>query len=141
MENKNPHPAEMAQGAPMTDLARFAKEQLAALEKTYGVQFDRLSQIAAEPGGERVLALWKAGADLADAWAAVNLEKVLSKKQTALKQAVLNSVYGKQHLVPAGGGARQEAEVPEDVYEQYRALVPGMTRSQICADWRRYNEN
>ena len=106
MENKTPHPAEMAQGAQMTDLARFAKEQLAALEKTYGVQFDRLSQIAAEPGGERVLALWKAGADLADAWAAVNLEKVLSKKQTALKlySEVDNSVAGTTVTIPAETG-------------------------------------
>lgn len=118
-------------------MVQFGKEQLAALKQAWGVQYESLAQLAQDEGGDRVLALWKAGASLPDAWAVVNLEKVISKKTAALKQAALNAVRSKQHLTPAGGTAA-ETPPPQEVYEQYRALVPGMTDQQISADWNRY---
>ena len=141
MEEKKTGLPQQADSEQTARLAEFAKSQLAALEKAHGVHFERMSQLAGAPGGARVMALWKAGAELADAWAAVNLDRVMDKKLAALKQAALNSVYSKRHLVPARGMAEEDAVLPDEVYEQYRALVPNMTDSQIRADWRRYNEN
>ena len=120
------------------ELAGFGRQELESLKAAYGVEFSDLEQLAASEKGEQVLRLWSAGAPLAGAWAAMNLDKITAKSAAAAKQSALNAVLGKSHLIPTGGSAAAESPVPTEVYDQYKALLPNFSDSEIRASWQRY---
>lgn len=121
-----------------SEAREFGRQELADLQKAHGVQFEGIEQLAASEKGQLVMQLWKAGAPLTNAWAAVNLDKIAAKSAVAAKQAAMNALLGKSHLVSTTATAAASAPVPTEVYEQYKELMPKMTDAQIRASWQRY---
>lgn len=119
-------------------LAAFGEAELAHLRAAHGVTAQNLSELVSSEGGERVLALWRSGVPLTDAYAAVNLAAVTAKRTAAAKQSALNAVLGKSHLAPTGGGASDEVHIPPEVYQQYKALLPGWSDAEIRKSYTRY---
>lgn len=119
-------------------MAQFGRAELAALADAHGAQFADLAQLRQSQDGGRVLRLWQSGVPMADAWAAVHFKEIAARGQEAMRQSALNAVLGKQHLTPTGGGASEETPVPAEVYEQYKAMLPGFSDAQIRASWRSY---
>ena len=89
-------------------------------------------------GGGEVAKLICSGVDPVMAYRAVNFELLASKKAAAAKQTAANK-QGKEHLVPAGGGAAggsQGKEIPRDQLNMYREMWPDETDAQLR---QRYN--
>lgn len=121
-------------------LEDFARRELELLNQTYGLELPELAALREEPEGTRVLALFERGVPLPDAYAVVHLAEITAKREQAAKQAALNAVNGRAHLRRTTGVPVQEAAVPAEVYEQYRAMMPGWSDSKIRRSYQEYKK-
>lgn len=121
-------------------LEEFARRELELLNQTYGLALPELAALSEEPDGARVLALFARGIPLPDAYAVVHLGEITAQREEAARQAALNAVNGRAHLHRTAGLPVQEAAVPAEVYEQYRAMMPGWSDSKIRRSYQEYKE-
>lgn len=81
---------------------------------------------------DRVRALVRGGASIADAWKAVNLERVAKHEREAAAQAVRNGITGKDHMqeTPAGRG-EGAMQMSAAVTRKYRETYPGLSDEEL----------
>lgn len=100
-----------------------------------------LKVIAGLRNGPEVLSCWRnmrpAGLELADAFLLKNYQELLERQSEAARQAAINSMAGRAHLLSSSGGQGEEVRVPGGVYELYRALNPGATEQEIKAHYKK----
>lgn len=125
--------AEAAQRAAMETRARaWYSEQVRAISA-----LDPEIQTMEDLAGKRpeqypqLMELVGRGVSLADAYKALNFEALAGRRAAAAKQATMNLAAGKAHLEPAAMKARAGIEVPVDVREQFRDLMPGISDEEI----------
>jgi len=113
-----------------------------AAQKRFDAQIAEIQTIAPEiktaedlMAGEnydRVRALVRGGASIADAWKAVNLERVAKHERAAAAQSVRNGITGKDHMqeTPAGRG-EGGLQMPAAVERKYRETYPGASDEEL----------
>lgn len=145
-ERGEEQPAEMpaeqpSQPAVLPELLEdFARRELEQLNAAYGLALPELAALQEAPDGARVLALFERGIPLTDAYAVVHLAEITAQREAAARQEALNAVNGRAHLHRTAGLPAQEAAVPAEVYEQYRAMMPGWSDSRIRRSYQEYKE-
>ena len=85
------------------------------------------------------LKLVQQGATLEDAFWLANRQELDQRRRAASRQAAINAAPGKSHL--SAGVAREAGEpveVPADLAESYREMMPGATDGEIRAAYARY---
>lgn len=98
-----------------------------------------LEDIAAMPTGQEFNRLVQLGNSMEDAFYLANRKEIEARKIAAAKTAAVHGVAGKQHLnpVPAGGGS-EPVEVPADMRDAYREMMPDATDAEIKAAYTKY---
>lgn len=91
-------------------------------------------------GFGKMLGLVRNGVSLVDAYKLGHFEELSARRASAAKQAALNQSAGKAHLKATGsqGHAEGSVEVPPEVRQQYRDMMPGITDEQIRKEYARY---
>lgn len=119
-------------------LSEFIGSELRRLVEAYpdsGITSFR--DLMNKPYAKELMRYWSRGIPLYKAYGIVNSEEIYSRRSAAEKQAALNSLRSKSHLVSAGGASRGDKSVPMDVMEQYREFFPDWNDSQIINDYRK----
>lgn len=144
------HPAVMqarqATMAAAMERAKAVREQAAgAIRKSIqaiGREFPEiqsLEDIAKMPTAGRFNALVQKGLSLEDAFYLANRREMDQRRRAASRQAAINAAQGKRHL---SAGLTQEAgdavEVPSEMAESYREMMPGATDAEIQKAYARY---
>lgn len=119
-------------------LAQFIASELRQLVEAYpdsGITSFR--DLMNQPYAKELMRYWSRGIPLYKAYGIVNAEEIYTKRSGAEKQAALNSLRSKSHLVSAGGASRADKSVPMEVMEQYREFFPDWNDTQIINDYRK----
>ena len=78
------------------------------------------------------------GYSVFDAYIAANYETLGEKRSAAAKQAALNSVNGKGHLVSTKGGAGDDVVIPQGTLDMYRRTFPGKDESWYLEQYKKF---
>lgn len=90
------------------------------------------SEINSLSNAEKVTSFVQKGYGLADAYKLANFNDILSGKQTAAKQAAINSLNSTAHIQPTGAAADvKDVNVPAGVMEYYHRFFPKWNEEQI----------
>lgn len=144
------HPAVMqarqATMAAAMERAKTVRERAAgAIQKSIqaiGREFPEirsLDDIAKLPTAGRFNELVQKGLALEDAFYLANRQELDQRHRAASRQAAINAAQGKRHL--SAGLAREAGEaveVPADMAESYREMMPGATDAEIRTAYARY---
>ena len=88
---------------------------------------------------DRFNALVQKGLSLEDAFYLANRREMDQRRRAASRQAAINAAQGKRHL---SAGLTQETgdavEVPSEMAESYREMMPGATDAEIQKAYARY---
>lgn len=137
------HPAVMqARQATMqaaAQAARAARERAdAAIRKSLTAisaefpEIKTLDDIAAMPTAGRFNELVQKGLGLEDAFYLANRQELDQRRRAASRQAAISAVRSKSHLnAGVAGEAAEAVDVPADMAESYREMMPGATDAQI----------
>ena len=91
-----------------------------------------LEDIVAKPTGKAFQAYVDKGLTIEEAFQLANRKEIEARKLTAAQAAARNGVAGKSHLNPVTGGSGQEpVEVPAEMRDAYREMMPGATDAEI----------
>jgi hypothetical protein len=81
------------------------------------------------------------GYDLVDAYKLANYDKLMSRSLDGAKQSALNHLNSKSHLTSTTFGASgAEAEIPADIKQMYKQLLPGMSDKEISEHYAKYKK-
>ena len=137
------HPAvQQARQATMqaaAQAARAAQERAnAAIQKSLaaiGAEFPdikSLDDIARMPTAPRFNELVQKGLGLEDAFFLANRQELDQRRRAASRQAAISAAQSKAHLNAGVAGETADAvDVPADMAESYREMMPGATDAQI----------
>lgn len=137
------HPAvQQARQATMqaaAQAARAAQERAnAAIQKSLaaiGAEFPdikSLDDIARMPTAPRFNELVQKGLGLEDAFFLANRQELDQRRRAASRQAAISAAQSKVHLNAGVAGETADAvDVPADMAESYREMMPGATDAQI----------
>lgn len=89
-------------------------------------QFPRLMQMV---GG---------GMTLAEAYKGLNYDTLAARRAAAAQQTVRNQAAGKAHMEPTGGQGKGGVEVPQNVKEEFRVLMPDITDAEMSRQYSDY---
>ena len=124
------------------EVQRQADASIARSIQEIGREFPEiksLEDIAKMPTAGRFNELVQRGATLEDAFWLANRQELDQRRRAASRQAAINAAQGKSHL---SAGVAQKAgeavEVPADLAESYREMMPGATDGEIRAAYARY---
>jgi len=127
-----------AMGTDSAKLAEFIGSELRKLISAYPDSgITSLKDLLNKPYAKELMRYWSRGIPLYKAYGIVNAEEIYAKRAAAEKQAALNTLRSKSHLVSTGGASRADKSVPMEVMEQYREFFPDWNDSQIISDYRR----
>lgn len=124
------------------EVQRQADASIARSIQEIGKEFPEiknLEDIAKMPTAGRFNELVQQGATLEDAFWLANRQELDQRRRAASRQAAINAARGKSHL--SAGVAREAGEpveVPADLAESYREMMPGATDGEIRAAYARY---
>ena len=91
-----------------------------------------LEDIAGMPTAGRFNELVQKGLGLEDAFFLANRQELDQRRRAASRQAAINAAQGKRHLNAGVAGETADAvDVPADMAESYREMMPGATDAQI----------
>jgi hypothetical protein len=92
-----------------------------------------IDDVSTLPNFEQIYAHVQRGLRLKDAYILANYQTLADKKAAAARQSALTNATGKQHLQKTAGGDGdvEEIALPDDVYQNYKLMLPGWTRKQI----------
>lgn len=76
--------------------------------------------------------------DPVHAYIIANNGKISEKRSAAAKQAALNSVNGKGHLVSTKGGAGDDVVIPQGTLDMYRRTFPGKDESWYLEQYKKF---
>lgn len=76
--------------------------------------------------------------DPVHAYIIANNGKLGEKRSAAAKQAALNSVNGKGHLVSTKGGAGDDVVIPQGTLDMYRRTFPGKDESWYLEQYKKF---
>lgn len=117
--------------------AAIAKS-LQAISKEFP-EVKTLEDIAKMPTAGRFNELVQRGATLEDAFWLANRQELDRRHRAASRQAAISAAQGKDHLsAGVGREAPETVEVPADLAESYREMMPGATDKEIRAAYARY---
>lgn len=117
--------------------AAIAKS-LQAISKEFP-EVKTLEDIAKMPTAGRFNELVQRGATLEDAFWLANRQELDRRHRAASRQAAIRAAQGKDHLsAGVGREAPETVEVPADLAESYREMMPGATDKEIRAAYARY---
>lgn len=137
------HPAvQQARQATMQAAAQAAKAAQeranAAIQKSLtaiGAEFPdikSLDDIAKMPTAGRFNELVQKGLGLEDAFYLANRQELDQRRRAASRQAAINAAQSKAHLNAGVAGETADAvDVPADMAESYREMMPGATDAEI----------
>lgn len=119
-----------------------AQEAIGAFVKGLSAEWPEIKSmddIAAMPTAEEFNGYVQMGLSLDKAFYLANRKEIEARKIAAAKTAAIHGVAGKQHLnpVPAGGGS-EPVEVPADMRDAYREMMPDATDAEIKAAYTKY---
>ncbi|MBQ2897983.1 MAG: hypothetical protein IJE46_06680 [Clostridia bacterium] len=78
---------------------------------------------------------------ISDAYKLANLSSIVEQGSKKGAQMARNDIESKNHLTTTkGAGAGDTVIVPEDIKEQYRAFIPGITDEEIAKDFKKSME-
>ena len=124
------------------EVQRQADASIARSIQEIGREFPEiksLEDIAKMPTAGRFNELVQRGATLEDAFWLANRQELDQRRRAASRQAAINAAQGKSRL---SAGVAQKAgeavEVPADLVESYREMMPGATDGEIRAAYARY---
>lgn len=120
------------------DLEYFIQMQLEELQEQFPEsEIKSISDILNRPDGEEIMKYWGLGIPLAKAYAVCNLDEITGRRSDAAMQNAFNQWTNRSHLQPTRGGVANEVSVPPEVMEEYLALVPGASMSEIKRHYQR----
>lgn len=91
-----------------------------------------LDDIARMPTAGRFNELVQKGIGIEDAFFLANRQELDQRRRAASRQAAINAAQSKRHLSAGVSGETAEAvDVPADMAESYREMMPGATDAQI----------
>ena len=98
-----------------------------------------MDDIIALPTRDDFNRLVQMGNTIEDAFYLANRKEIEARKIAAARTAAVHGVAGKQHLnpVPAGGGS-EPVEVPADMRDAYREMMPDATDAEIKAAYTKF---
>lgn len=119
-----------------------AQEAIGAAVKNISAtwpEIKSLEDITALPTRDEFNRLVQLGNTVEEAFYLANRKEIEARKIAAAKTAAVHGVAGKQHLnpVPAGGG-NEPVEVPADMRDAYREMMPNATDAEIKAAYTKY---
>lgn len=124
------------------EVQRQADASIARSIQEIGREFPEiksLEDIAKMPTAGRFNELVQLGTTLEDAFWLANRKELDQRRRAASRQAAINAAQGKSRL---SAGVAQKAgeavEVPADLAESYREMMPGATDGEIRAAYARY---
>lgn len=127
-----------AMGADSAKLAEFIGSELRKLIEAYPDSgITSLKDLLNKPYAKELMRYWSRGIPLYKAYGIVNAEDIYARRAAADKQAALNTLRSKSHLVSTGGASRADKSVPMEVMEQYREFFPDWNDTQIISDYRK----
>ena len=120
-----------------------AKTVIAESLKTITAEFPEvksLDDIARMPTAGRFNALVQQGIGLEDAFFLANRESIVQKQRAAARQAAVTAAQSKAGLnAGIGKGANGQAlEVPADMVEAYREMMPDASMDEIRTEYAKY---
>lgn len=119
-------------------LAEFIASELRKLVEAYpDCGITSFKDLMSKPYAKELMRYWSRGIPLYKAYGIVNAEEIYSRRAASDKQAALNSVRSKSHLVSSGGASRGDKTVPMEIMEQYREFFPDWNDTQIISDYRK----
>lgn len=91
-----------------------------------------LEDIAKMPTAGRFNALVQKGIGIEDAFFLANRQELDQRRRAASRQAAINAAQGKRHLsAGVSGESADVVDVPADMAESYREMMPGATDAEI----------
>lgn len=121
-------------------LAQFIAGELRKLVEAYpDCGITSFKDLMSKPYAKELMRYWSRGIPLYKAYGIVNADEIYSRRAAAEKQAALNALRSKSHLVSTGGASRADKSVPMEVMEQYREFFPDWNDTQIISDYRKRN--
>lgn len=90
------------------------------------------------PAAAEFNGLVEKGIPLKQAYLAVNHDKLTKRAVEAARQSVINSGASKSHLKATAQKGVPEVSVPDEVYANYKALMPELTRKEIEEHYRKH---
>jgi hypothetical protein len=147
------HPAiQQAQQVIRAAEAERERAQAAQAKGWYGEQIKQINSLdpeaklgsledlaAKEPEQyTKMLGMVTRGVSFVDAYKMLHFDDLTQRRAAAAQQAVRNQAAGKAHLTPSGGQGKAGIEVPADIREEFRALMPGITDAEIARQYGDY---
>ena len=130
----------VVQAARQREIESFTAQEVQALNKAQGLQLASVDEVAQQPNGQQIIELWRRGVPLARAYEVANFETVAEKKAAAARQAALNQVNGKRHLVGTGGAGGEGAAVTDEELARFRQFDENVKRDDILAFRKKHKE-
>ncbi len=97
-----------------------------------------LEDLAAKPDQEKFEGYVRKGLSLADAYKLTYGDELLARQGKAARQAAINDLRSKEHLVPDNKRGTGVAEVPQEIREQYKLFNPDSTDEEIQKNYNEY---
>ena len=106
-------------------------DQLAEIQ-TFAPEIKTADDLMAADNYEEVRALVRGGASIANAWKAVNLDRIAKHEREAAAQATRNGIAGKEHLQSTVQGRGEGGlQIPTAVERKYRETYPELSDEEI----------
>ena len=97
-----------------------------------------LEDLAAKPEKEKFEGYVRKGLSLVDAYKLTYGDELLARQGKAARQAAINDLRGKEHLTPSLARGSGALEVPQEIRDQYRLLMPNITDEEIQKNYNEY---
>ena len=118
----------------------YMKEQLAEISKL-DPSIKTMDDLIEMENFEEFDRMAKAGATMVQAFKATAFDRLQAKRAEAARQAAVNAAKSKSHLKSTSTGtASNGVPIPRSTYEQYKAIFPDWTDSQIREHWNKVQD-
>ena len=97
-----------------------------------------LEDLAAKPDQEKFEGYVRKGLSLVDAYKLTYGDELMARQGKAARQAAINDLRSKEHLVPSRSRGSGAVDVPLDIQEQYHLLMPNATDEEIQKNYNEY---
>lgn len=118
----------------------FIESQFSELHRRFHDAEKNLQELSESKNGREIIGLWSKGVPLVQAYAAVSFDELTAKAVSSAKQAALNNLSGKEHLVSTIGTAGEDVQVPSDVMQMYKTLMPKASESEIKQHYQKHHK-
>ncbi len=137
MANQIAEQAEAQRREAETKSGRIEMEKQIKLISSIDPDIKGVEDLINSPNAERFNELLSHGNSMFDAYRLANMDKIFKLESSRVKQETLNNINGKSHMAPINSAHAPtgDIDVPLDVMDMYRSLMPDMSSEEIYKDY------